>query len=112
MLQIKQINDIHVASFSNLNRFNSVISQSVKDELSRIVSEKSARLVLDLAGIKFIDSSAFGALISILNTANENQSTFKICNPSPEVHELIMVMQLDTVFEISQNIDECVKSFA
>lgn len=111
MLDVKNVEGIFVARFVDVNRFNSVISQSVKDELNEILSAGSVKLLLDLEGIKFVDSSAFGALISILKTSKETNSDFKICNATPDVMELISVMQLDTVFEIYATYDECIESF-
>jgi len=111
MLDVKNIDGIFVAKFIDANRFNSVISQSVKDELNEILSAQNVKLLLDLEGIKFVDSSAFGALISILKTSKETNSTFKICNATPDVMELISVMQLDTVFEIHTTFEECIASF-
>lgn len=112
MLEITKSENVHIAKFANISRFNTVIAQPVRDELSRIVSFPGAKLVLDLDGIKFIDSSAFGALLAVLNTSRACGSTFKLCNTSPEISELIKVMQLDTVFPIVSSREECVKSFA
>lgn len=111
MLDVKNVGGIFVAKFVDVNRFNSVISQSVKDELNEILSARGVKLVLDLEGIKFVDSSAFGALISILKTSKETGSTFKICSATADVMELISVMQLDTVFEIHNTYENCMASF-
>jgi anti-sigma B factor antagonist len=112
MLEVKNVNGVFVAKFIDVNRFNSVISQSVKDELNEVLAPGAIKLVLDLEGIKFVDSSAFGALISILKTSKETKSTFKICSATADVMELISVMQLDTVFEIHPSYAECIASFS
>lgn len=111
MLEVVEKNGIFVAKLRDISRFNSVISQSVKDELNSIMSNPNTKLVFNLEGIKFIDSSAFGTLISILKTSKQYNGQFKICNVSPDVQELIEVMQLDTVFEICGTEEECLSSF-
>lgn len=111
MLEVENKNGIFVARLKDITRFNSIISQSVKDELNKIMSNSGSKLIFDLDGIKFIDSSAFGTLISILKTSKSSNGVFKICNVSPDVKELIEVMQLDTVFDISGTMDECLSSF-
>jgi len=107
MLDITNNNGVFIAKLKDITRFNSVISQSVKDELSNLMYKKGNKLVFDMEGIKFVDSSAFGAMISILKVARQNNSIFKICNVSTDVKELIEVMQLDSVFEIGQDVDQC-----
>jgi len=111
MLEVADFDGIFIARLKDISRFNSIISQSVKDELNKIMSERGTKLIFDLEGIKFIDSSAFGTLISILKTSKINNGIFKICNVTPDVQELISVMQLDTVFEICTSVDNCIASF-
>ena len=110
ILNIKEIKEVKVASFDGINRFNAVVSQTVKEQINHYLSESGTKLIFDLEGIRFIDSSAFGALISNLKTAKQCNSTFKLCNLAPEVKDIIYVMQLDTVFTISDTLDECIKS--
>lgn len=103
---INEIKGVKIASFDGISRFNSVVSQTVKEQLNQHLSTPGAKVILNLEGIKFIDSSAFGALISILKTSKEHNTTFMLCSPSGEVKELIYIMQLDTVFSVHDSLDE------
>ncbi len=38
-----------------------------------------ARVVLDMAGVKFVDSSGLGALISCLRQVNGRKGDFRLC---------------------------------
>jgi len=107
----KEINGVLVFSFDDVNRFNSVVSQTVKEQLYQFLSQPNSKVVLDLEGVKVIDSSAFGALISVLKTSKDFESQFKLCKPSNEVKELIMIMQLDSVFDVHDTLEECISSF-
>jgi len=53
----------------------------------------------------------FGVFLSILKTANNNHGQFKLCNIEPEVMELFRLLQLHNVFEIHNNLEDCIKSF-
>ena len=110
ILIIKEIKGVKVASFDGINRFNAVVSQTVKEQINHYLSESGTKLIFNLEGIRFIDSSAFGALISNLKMAKQSNSVFKLCNLAPELKDIIFVMQLDTVFSICDSIDECVAS--
>lgn len=100
MLDIYIENNITIARFKNLNRFNYTISQSVKDDLNSILRNNNKKLIIDFKGIEFVDSSAIGALISVLKTSKEIKGSLYLCNVSAEVMDLFEVMQLHTVFNI------------
>jgi anti-sigma B factor antagonist len=112
MLKTQTINNINVVSFSNSDRFNSLITEPVKESLMEYFNKSNVNLVLDLDGIKFIDSSGFGVFLSVMKTANNNYGIFKICNVSDDVMELFKLLQLHNVFEIYGNQEDCIKSFA
>jgi anti-sigma B factor antagonist len=111
MLKIDQINTIYVASFENINRFNALITEPVKEQLNNIFNKPNTKLVLNLEGINFIDSSGFGVFLSVMKTANINYGQFKICNINKDVMELFKLLQLHNVFEIYSNLEDCLKSF-
>lgn len=110
MLKVTNENNILIAAFDNYDRFNAVIFQEVKDKLNALL-EPETKLILDLKGVKFIDSSGFGAMLSVFKTARKSNSIFKICNVNPEVMELVKLMQLHNVFDIYDNLEGCIDSF-
>lgn len=112
MLKTDKINNVIVARFDNIDRFNALITEPVKEELKSLFHKPDTKLVLNLEGIRFIDSSGFGVFLSILKTANNSHGQFKLCNIEPEVMELFRLLQLHNVFEIHNNLDDCIKSFS
>jgi anti-sigma B factor antagonist len=112
MLKTDKINNVIVVRFDNIDRFNALITEPVKEELKSLFNKPDTKLVLNLEGIRFIDSSGFGVFLSILKTANNNHGQFKLCNIEPEVMELFRLLQLHNVFEIHNNLDECIKSYS
>jgi len=110
MIKISKHNDITIVSFDNIDRITTLISEKIKDELKNIF-QSNPRLVIDLKGIKYIDSTGFGIFLSLLKIANTNNGKFKICNVSPEVFSLFKLLQLHNIMEIYQDIDECVNTF-
>lgn len=111
MLEFKLIDSVTVAHFSGVQKFNAAIAPQVKEQLSGLLSNNGANVVLNLEGIRFLDSSAFGALISLLKVAKAAKSTLKLSNPTSEVKEMFIIMQLNTVFELYDSLDMCIKSF-
>ncbi|MDX2432378.1 MAG: STAS domain-containing protein [Bacteroides sp.] len=111
MIEEKTINDILVVSLSETNRLNSLISDTVKEQLLEYYLKPNVDLIFNLQGISFIDSSGFGIFLSALKAASNNYGQFKICNVNPEVMELFKLLQLHHVFEIYDELDACLESF-
>ena len=112
MLKTDKINNVVIVRFDNIDRFNALITEPVKEDLKSLFNKPETKLILNLEGIRFIDSSGFGVFLSILKTANNNHGQFKLCNIEPEVMELFRLLQLHNVFEIHNNLDDCIKSFS
>lgn len=112
MIEVREEKGILVAKFTNEDRLNALIAEPVKESLLSYFSKPNTKLVLDLKGIRFIDSSGFGVFLSIMKAANNNYGKFKICNVSEEVKELFRVLQLHSVFEIHDDLSECMNSFS
>jgi len=111
MLSIENVDGTIVVAFNNLNRFNALVTDPVKEEIKACFNTPNTRLIIDLGGIDFIDSSGFGAFLSIMKTANNSFSYFRICNISEEVMELFKLLQLHNVFEIYNTREDALKSF-
>ena len=111
VLEYKEINGVIVYNFNNTKRLNITLADTVKSELISKISGSDTKLIIDFSGISFIDSSGFGALVSIFNEANKKGAKFKICSISKEAMELIVITKLDKVFEIHDSLEACLNSF-
>ncbi|MGC9343166.1 MAG: STAS domain-containing protein [Bacteroidales bacterium] len=111
MLKTEKHHGITIVKIEDTNRLNALIAEPVKEELKSLFGSPDTRLVLDLDGIDFIDSTGFGIFLSVMKTANNNKGQFKIANISDDVMELFKLLQLHNVFEIYNTVDDAVKSF-
>lgn len=112
MLKTEKINGVNVVSFDTINKFNALITEPVKEELKSFFNRPGVRLIINLEGVHYIDSSGFGVFLSILKTANNNYGSFKISNVAPEVMELFKLLQLHTIFDITATVDEALAAYA
>ncbi len=111
MIKTENINGILISSFDDVTRFNALITEAVKEELKQLFTTPNTRLILDLKGVTFIDSSGFGVFLSVMKTANNNYGYLKLCNLCDEVMELFKLLQLHNVFEIYNTREDALKSF-
>ena len=51
-------------------------------------------LILDLAGVSFVDSTGIGAFVELSRDAEDRDGTFSIRNPSPRVQRLVELVGL------------------
>ncbi len=112
MLIIEKIDNIEVAKFEDVQKFNALITEKVKEELAQLFQKPNTKLILDLEGVKYIDSSGFGVFLSVMKMANNNYGFFKLCNIAPEVMELFKLLQLHNIFDIYEDLNDCIKSFS
>ncbi|WP_119154983.1 STAS domain-containing protein [Caldimonas tepidiphila] len=82
-----------------------------KDAMQPLVQD-GARIVLDMARLRFVDSSGLGALLFCLRQAGARQGAFKLCAPSKPVRSLFELMRMHRVFDIHETCDEAVRAFA
>jgi anti-sigma B factor antagonist len=111
MLKHESNNGIEILTFDNVSKLNILIAQSLKEEVAQYLTKANTKLILNLEGVEYVDSSGFGALLSILRNAKNNDSQFKICNVSSEVMELVKLLQLHNVFDICDSVDKCKETF-
>jgi anti-sigma B factor antagonist len=57
------------------------------------------RIVLDLTGVEYIDSSGLGALVSVYMAAGRAHCELELSNPKPRVRDLLKITKLASVFE-------------
>ena len=81
-----------------------------RDAAQSLMHER-ARVVLDMAGVQFVDSSGLGALIACLRQTNARRGDFRLCAMSRTVRALFELMRMHRVFNIHETRNEAVTSF-
>ncbi|MEM1097883.1 MAG: STAS domain-containing protein [Planctomycetota bacterium] len=78
-----------------------VNAPELRTALTQLISgHKPQRLILNFAGIKYIDSGALGVLIETRKQMTRLEGTVTLTDLGQEVQGLIRIMKLDAVFEI------------
>lgn len=91
----------------NLKRLDASIAPVFKQEILKIIESGENKLVLDLAGVEFIDSSGLGALVSILKALGGN-GAIAVCNARIGVLGLFRLTRMDKVFSILPSREDAV----
>ena len=110
MIKTDKRDKIDIISFT-VNKINALITEDIREEINRLSSAPSARIIIDLKGVEYIDSSGFSLFLSVMKSVRNNYGTLKFANPDPRVMEVFRMLHLDTVFMIFDDLDACVRSF-
>ncbi|MCP4633246.1 MAG: STAS domain-containing protein [candidate division Zixibacteria bacterium] len=86
-------------------------STSLKAATSELLEDKYNKVIFNLQGVDFINSSGLGALVSILKNVRSNQGRLKLTGLAPYVKEVFDITQLSNVFEIYADEQQAIGSF-
>lgn len=86
-------------------------AQIFRDEIHKLIEDDKKNIVIDLGKVKFMNSSGLGILIGGLTTVRKNDGDIKLCNASKKIDSLLMVSQLNRVFENYPGLDEAVAAY-
>lgn len=76
-----------------------------------LVRQGRVKLVLNLRGTPYIDSTALGEIVRSYTSAMRQGGGLKLLHVAPRVHELLMITRLLSVFDLFDDEAEAVKSF-
>ncbi len=110
MIKTKSIENIEIVTFET-DTINALITEQILNEISEIFSHGTPKMIIDLKGVKYIDSSGFGCLLGITRSAKNNYSLVRFCNIDPEIMKVLRMLHLHTVLSISHGIEECISDF-
>ena len=82
-----------------------------RDKIKSLVRDGFLKIVLDVAKVKWVNSSGLGALISALATVNNAGGDLRIANVTDKINSLFMITQLIKVFKSFETIERAVASF-
>ncbi len=86
-------------------------SVQLRDAVSNLLSAGRHRIILNLEGVSYVDSSGIGELISRHTTTKNQGGQLKLLKLTKKIKDLLMITKLLTVFEIYEDEESAVTSF-
>jgi anti-sigma B factor antagonist len=87
-------------------------SAAVRNLVMDLLSRGQTKILLNMAGVDYVDSSGLGVLVSSVTSVRKAGGEMKLVNLSEKVDDLMEVTRLYTVFDIPDNEEAALKSFA
>jgi anti-anti-sigma factor len=110
MINIEKRDKIDIVTFA-VKRINATTIEEIKEGVSKVFDNPSAKVIIDLKGVEYIDSSGFACFLSLHKAAKSNIGVLKFANPEPRATELFHTLHLHTIFDIYDDMNACIRSF-
>ncbi len=73
-------------------------------EFTRLLETGPDRVVIDMSGVEFCDSTGMNVLLSALKRMRERGGRLEVASPRPAVRKILQVTGLDSVFTVHDTI--------
>jgi anti-sigma B factor antagonist len=83
----------------------------LRDAVRALVADGKKKIILNLVGVDYIDSSGVGELVGSFTTVRNAGGELKLLNLTQKVHDVLHVTKLYTVFDIKDDEFTAVRSF-
>jgi anti-sigma B factor antagonist len=105
----RQVDGVTVVDLSGsitLDEGSAVLRKTMKGP-----SHQGSRIVLNLAGVTSVDSTGIGELVSAYTSVRNAGGELKLLNLTREVHDLLRITKLCTVFDIEDDEISAIAAF-
>jgi anti-sigma B factor antagonist len=84
-----------------------ILAETIRD----LTKKGRKKILLNLAGVTYVDSSGIGQLVGALTSAHKQGVELKLLRPSKQVFDLLKLSKLDTIFDINDEEAAAIASF-
>lgn len=89
-------------------KLTSTIAPALKTELVKLNAEGSVNIILNLAEVKYADSSGLSSILVGDRICREEGGIFILSNCNDHVLKLLKISQLDTILNIIPSLEEAI----
>ena len=106
----RQVNGVTVVDLSGsitAGEGSAVLRNTVKD----LASHGSRNIVLNLGEVTQVDTSGIGELVNAYTSVRNAGGELKLFNPTREVHDLLQITKLCSIFDIQPDEASAIAAF-
>jgi anti-sigma B factor antagonist len=86
-------------------------SVSLRGAIRRLIEEGRKKILLNLSGVGYVDSSGIGELVSSYTTTSSKGGQLKLLNLTQKIQDLLAITKLLTVFDVYDDEASALNSF-
>ena len=80
------------------DRLDAAVAIRFKDQMREATSLPAQRVILDLSGVEFLDSSGLGAIVAVMKALSPRK--LELSGLTPNVRKVFRLTRMDSVFTI------------
>jgi len=84
---------------------------ALRGAIRELVAGGNQKILLNLGGVRYIDSSGIGELIANYTTVGRTGGQLKLLNLTDKVQDLLVITKLLTVFDVYESEPEALSSY-
>ena len=85
---------------------------ALRNAVQEALASGATKLLINMGEVTTIDSSGIGELVSAYTTATNRGAKLRLYSLPEKVTDILTITQLITVFDVYDNEDEAIRSFA
>src|SRR3981081_4533586 len=111
-VQTRQV-DSGVTVVAPTGRLDVAGAPTLKEAITEALKHDSSqpRVVLDLEGVSFVDSTGLGSVIAALKQIRSSQGDLRLAAPNQQVRVVVELTTLDRVFPYYSTVEEALTGF-
>lgn len=78
-------------------------------DLAELMQDGSPRLIVDLSGVEFCDSTGVNVLLAAMRRAHEQGGSLSLVSPQAAVRKVLGITGLDSVFPVRESVEEAIR---
>ena len=102
--------DVAILSISG-NMMGGPETMALHEKVKSLGADEIKRVVIDLKGVKWMNSSGLGVLMACMSTLNNSGGKLKLASVTDKVKSLLVITQLMRIFDTYESAERAVASF-
>jgi anti-sigma B factor antagonist len=105
--EIGAVSAIHVKG----NLIGGAETLALHEKVKELLAQKRSRIIIDLSGVTWINSSGLGMLMGCLTSVKNANGEMKLTGVTEKVKNLFVITKLITLFDVFESVQEAVDTF-
>lgn len=84
---------------------------TLNNKLHNLLADGKKQIVLDLGGVRFMNSSGLGLMLGGLSAVKNAGGTLKVANVTEKIASIIKISKLSPVFDSFDSTEDAIASF-
>lgn len=86
-------------------------TDDLRKAVAGFVDREYTKLIIDLGGVVFLNSTAIGVLVGAHSTYSRKNWKVKLCGINKNIDSIFVITKLSLVFDVHETREDAIKSF-